>query len=175
MNKAQKAIIIAYEKGYRVLEDGVFISPKGVPLKTKLIRGKYECYSLKIGDNAIANLMIHRLCAYQKFGDLLFKADCVRHLDGNSLNNSWNNIAIGTIKDNVHDIPKKKRIWIGENASKYTIKWDREKIEEYYNKTHSCKETMNYFGISKSSLWRVLHRKTYNKNPNSHKNSNDII
>lgn len=175
MNKAQKAIIIAYEKGYRVLEDGVFISPKGVPLKTKLIRGKYECYSLKIGDNAIANLMIHRLCAYQKFGDLLFKADCVRHLDGNSLNNSWDNIAIGTIKDNVHDIPKKKRIWIGENASKYTIKWDREKIEEYYNKTHSYKETMNHFGISKSSLWRVLHRKTYNKNPNSHKNSNYII
>lgn len=158
-------MLIAYKKGYRVLSDGTFVSPKGVPLKTKVIRGKYRCYTLRISPSESGNVMIHRLCAYQKYGDIIFMADCVRHINGNSLDNSFKNIEIGTSKDNAQDVPKEKRNLIGINASRFSIKWDREAVERYY-KLHGYKNTMKHFGISSSSLWRVLHRKTNNVNPN---------
>ena len=162
MNKSNVALLKAYESGYRVLEDGTFVSPNGCVLKTKLIRGRYKAYTIKISTTEKSHIMIHRLCAYQIYGDKLFEAECVRHLNGDSLDNSWMNIAIGTYKENSQDVPKEKRQWIGENASKYTIKWDREEIENFYKK-HSGKETRKHFGISPSSLWRVLNRKTNNK------------
>ncbi|QNI20428.1 HNH endonuclease [Bacillus phage 1_ICo-2020] len=42
----------------------------------------------------------HRLIAYIKYGEVAFEAECVRHLNDNSLDNSWDNIALGTHMDN---------------------------------------------------------------------------
>lgn len=53
---------------------------------------------------------IHRLQAYIKYRELLYQKDImVRHLNGNKLDNSWDNIAIGTAYDNAQDIPIEKR------------------------------------------------------------------
>lgn len=63
--------------------------------------------------------MVHRLQAYQKFGDKIFENKIVvRHLNGNYLDNSWDNILIGTFSDNKMDIPKENRIKSATTASR---------------------------------------------------------
>ena len=53
---------------------------------------------------------VHRLQAYIKYRELLYQKDImVRHLNGNKLDNSWDNIAIGTAYDNAQDIPLNQR------------------------------------------------------------------
>ena len=56
-------------------------------------------------------IKVHRLAAYQKFGDKLFeKGMQVRHLNGNKLDFSFENIELGTGKENCQDIPKEQRV-----------------------------------------------------------------
>lgn len=160
MTKSNVATIIAHERGYRVLEDGTFVSPKGKVLKTTASRGGYRQYSIKINGED-SSFKIHRLCAYQKFGNELFSAECVRHLDGNCTNNAWDNIEIGSQKDNLSDVPKEVRQKMGENASRYTIKHHNvREIQEYRKQGHTYKEIMKKFKLSNGSVvWRILHRK----------------
>ena len=50
---------------------------------------------------------VHKFVAYLKFGDEIFKEGIeVRHLDGNSLNNGYENISIGTHTQNMRDISR---------------------------------------------------------------------
>jgi hypothetical protein len=54
------------------------------------------------------NIAIHRLQAFQKYGDLLYEeGTVVRHLNGDPGSNAWDNIAIGTMSDNMFDILSK--------------------------------------------------------------------
>ncbi|WP_430794437.1 HNH endonuclease [Bacillus thuringiensis] len=48
----------------------------------------------------------HRIIAYLKYGETAFEAECVRHLNDNSLDNSWDNIEIGSLYDNHLDAVK---------------------------------------------------------------------
>ena len=165
MSKRKQNTILAYESGYKVLEDGRVISPKGRCLKLSKIGGNYPYYFFSFrynGDRLIAP--VHLLCAYQKFGEKALMCECIRHLDGNSLNNAYDNIAIGTSSDNAKDIPEEVRKRSATIAShSFIMKWNEEdviKIKEYYNRCHSYKETMNKFGIlSKSSLHFILHHR----------------
>jgi hypothetical protein len=53
---------------------------------------------------------VHRLLAFEKFGEAAFAEGIqVRHLDNNSLNNSWDNIVLGTPTQNAMDRPKEDR------------------------------------------------------------------
>jgi len=65
------------------------------------------------------HILVHRFQAYQKYGELLFVDGMVaRHLNGNPLDNSWDNIVIGTQKDNMADISVAKRKERAINAGK---------------------------------------------------------
>tara|TARA_R110001632_G_scaffold137804_2_gene253417 strand:+ start:6935 stop:7756 length:822 start_codon:yes stop_codon:yes gene_type:complete len=55
-------------------------------------------------------LFVHRLQAYQKFGKKLFNFPLVRHLNGDKLDNSFNNILLGDHAQNYKDIPKNEQI-----------------------------------------------------------------
>lgn len=160
MSQADIATIIAHERGYRVLRDGTLVSPKGVSLKTKKNRGGYNEYCIYFNGKRIV-FRIHRLCAYQKFGSALFSAECVRHLDGNRTNNAWDNIEIGSQKENMNDIPKESRQKKGENASRYTIKHHNvREVQEYRKQGHTYKEIMKKFKLTNESVvWRILNRK----------------
>jgi hypothetical protein len=55
-------------------------------------------------------LKIHKLQAYKKFGEEIFKQGIVvRHLNGNKTDNSWENISIGTQSDNMMDRSEEER------------------------------------------------------------------
>jgi hypothetical protein len=76
----------------------------------------------------------------------------VRHIDGNPLNNTWDNIEIGTASENMMDIPKEIRIATATNASfSRKAKYSEEKIlkiKELHKNGWSYKEIMKELGIS---------------------------
>lgn len=108
--------IYSHKLGYRVTKEGEIVNPKGSTIKS-FLNGKnakpYLVFSIRDLSKwkYAKKVKVHKLQAYQKFGKDAFKNKLeVRHLDGNSLNNSWDNIEIGTSSDNQMDIPKEIRI-----------------------------------------------------------------
>ena len=107
-----RAIIYADKKGYVARKDGAIISPSGKELSLSTlnnIRSQYRQFGVWFEDKT-CTLRVHQFVAYQKFGMKAVKADVVRHLDGNSLNNAWKNIGIGTLSENAMDIPREVRL-----------------------------------------------------------------
>lgn len=134
---SQKEITsLSKEKGYYVDKKGLIYNKKGKSLIISTsIRG-YASFNIRIKGKNPTRSFLHRLQAYQKFGDKIFEEGIVvRHLDGNPLNNSWDNIAIGTQSDNVMDINsecRKKTATIASRTMQDSIRSyeDRCKIYE---------------------------------------------
>ena len=149
----------AFEMGYRVNDEGQLISPKGKARKLRQNSKGYLETNVRIGGK-LCHLYIHQLVAYQKYGDGIYGAECVRHIDGNPQNNTIENIRIGTQSQNMRDIPCSERKKNAEHATSFVRKWDKKVIREYHeNHSHSYKETMNHFGItSKGALWFILNK-----------------
>ena len=87
-----------------------------------------------------------------KYGNIIYNDNIVvRHINNNSLDNSWNNIIVGTYKDNSNDIPQDVRMKRSINATQYCKKYSDEKVLEiirFYKSSNSYKETMKKFNIS---------------------------
>lgn len=110
LSKANKNLKIAIEKGYYTDNDGNVFS-RFKKLKVNCTGMDYFTFSVIGIDRKSRRVFVHRLQAYQKFGDKIFEEGIVvRHLDGNPLNNSLDNINIGTQSDNINDISKEARI-----------------------------------------------------------------
>lgn len=125
--------VYAYRLEFRVSRNGELISFTGRKRKCTPGKGGYRfiCLRVNVGDRSVRKLLfVHRLQAYQKFGENLFKPGIVvRHLNGNPVDNSYDNIEIGTESDNWMDIPKEKRIERARNAARMLPKrHSRDKI-----------------------------------------------
>lgn len=111
MNKTNKALTHAYRRGYRVSIDGKRV--KGIRKKSLSLTpnssGYFQfCIRLPIGERYPVD--VHRLQAFQKYGLEMFEEGMnVRHLNNNKLDNSWDNIAIGTMSDNSMDMSPRAR------------------------------------------------------------------
>jgi hypothetical protein len=154
MNKVQ----IVFNRGYRVSEDGTLTNPKGVRINGRLTNNGYREISFKINgkDTRVA---VHRLQAYQKYGERIMEPGIeVRHLNGNRLDNSSKNIAIGTHSDNMRDIPRDIRLANAKYAASFNRKYDAAAVKEFYQ-THGFMRTLRHFKMtSKGTLHAVLHR-----------------
>ena len=102
-------------KGYQIDSLGNVFNKKGI--KTKLVTsGKYLSFNIRTDTRNPTRSFVHKLQAFVKYGEKIFEDKIVvRHLNGNSLDNSWNNIAIGSQSENMLDIPKEKRIIYASN------------------------------------------------------------
>jgi len=156
-------IKIAYEKGYRVV-NGILIGPSGRSRKCRINRQGYLNFSLKTVPKSRKedNVFVHRLAAYQKFGDKIFEEGIeVRHLDGNMLNNNLDNIELGTHSQNMLDVPVCKRETHSVKAAEYLRRFtdkEMEEIRNFYSRCYSYYDTMNKFNISsKGTLYYILH------------------
>ncbi len=163
MKKRQMALLHAYEIGYRCDRQGNMTSKKG-NINPYLDSRGYYCFSVKV-PNLKKNSMsvsVHRLQAYQKYGDEIFGENIhVRHLNGNPLDNSYDNILIGSSSENSLDRPKHSRIKNAINASNKIRRFtDSEilEIKKFHKENKSTyKETMSKFNISsKGSLHYIL-------------------
>lgn len=123
---------LAIAKGYKVSKDGTLCGPKGCPVRCRVSNSGYYSKSIRRQDayGKFSVFMVHRLQAYQKFGNAIYEEHTVvRHLNGNKLDNSSDNIAIGSYSDNVFDIPAKDRILHSLVAcSKRTDRYPLEKV-----------------------------------------------
>lgn len=108
---SQETVIrLSKEKGYSVDRSGNILNKKGKTLKTSISSKGYVSFNIRVEGKSPTRSFLHRLQAYQKFGDKIFEEGIVvRHLDGNPLNNSWDNIAIGSPSDNQMDRSEKCR------------------------------------------------------------------
>jgi hypothetical protein len=146
---------IAFERGFRVSECGTRVTkPNGNPQPIRLNRQGYFVFTVHIGSES-RPCTVHRLQAYQKYGDEIYTEGLqVRHLDGNSKNNSNANILIGTSSQNHMDKPAHVRSRVAGDANR---KYDAQAVRAFYAKTGSYKLTMLEFGItSKGTLHYIL-------------------
>ena len=146
---------LAYDRGYRVSDEGIVSSTKNENIGG-IING-YHFITIRVDGNC-RNIRSHRLLAYQKYGDKIYEpGTVVRHLDGDSNNNHINNIAIGTYSENMMDIPKEVRIAKAKHATSFVKKHDHSEILKFYHKVKSYKMTMEKFGISsKGTLYFII-------------------
>lgn len=106
---ADLAIIEFVKKGGVVDKQGNVISHLGRKLKKivatndKRHKNYYESVPIYYSGRS-RRVKVHRIIAFIKFGyNFLEKGIMVRHLDDNGLNNTFNNIELGTWYDNYAD------------------------------------------------------------------------
>lgn len=166
LNISNNAIIEAFEKGYRVVAGEVISPYKSEPLKPWPDERGYMVFAIRDSRNKITNIHIHRMVAYQKYGNALFEVGIeTRHLDNDYLNNFEDNIAIGTHTENMQDIPKDLRLKKAIHTSKHIRKFTDDEVAQI-RKFHkgSYKETMDRFNItSKGTLHHILTHKYVTK------------
>lgn len=148
---------VAFKRGYRVTTEGKCLNPKGEVKGSTKYRG-YLALKLRVEGRSSVTVYIHRLQAFQKYGEALYEQGVVvRHLNSNKEDNSWDNVAVGTQSDNMLDIPEQERIQHAVVASSYRKKYNNEEVKKYYRETKSYKRTMEQFNIgSKGTLHYIL-------------------
>jgi hypothetical protein len=155
MNKQESIVRISKEKGYFVDEFGTLFNSEGKKISlSKSNKGTgYLSFNIRVDKSKPTRSFVHKLQAFQKFGEKLFeKGVVVRHLDGDSTNNSYDNIALGSAFDNAQDIPKEKRV---QNAS-HPI-YNHQVIIDDRNNGLTYAEIMKKHGIkSKSTVSFIL-------------------
>lgn len=165
MSNFNKNEVKAYNLGYRVNENGELIGLNGKSVGS-LCNGYYRIKvrvkknsDSKIKDHYI-NCLVHRLQAYQKYGEDIYKKGIVcRHLNGNPLDNSIDNIAIGTQSDNMMDRQQADRIAHASHASSFAQVHNHNEIISFYNKEKSYSKTMDEFNISsKGTLHYIINK-----------------
>ena len=162
MSQAKTALIQAYEKGYLVRDNLVYGIVKKQPLKLRCSHSGYLFFNLKLGRKTL-KVFLHRLVAYEKYQDKLFQPGIlVRHLNGNSKDNSFENICIGTQTENMLDRDPEERLKHAIKASSSIRKFTNEKVNQIKS-DHSnglgYKDLMEKYCISsKGTLHYILTR-----------------
>lgn len=120
----------------------------------------YKTTTIRIKEK-VHRLYYHRFKAYLLYNnDIYKKGIVVRHLDGNKLNNSDENITLGSQKDNMMDIPKKERQEHAEYAASFLKLYDYEKVKQLRSEGKTYTEIMYITGIkSKGTVSRIINTK----------------
>jgi hypothetical protein len=161
VSKQELITKISVDKGYSVDINGNVFNKDGKQLSIGKSKKGYLSFNIKIekGGNATRSF-VHRLQAYQKFGDKIFEQGIVvRHLNGISTDNSYDNIGIGTYSQNSLDVPKEKRVINASNP----IHNHADIINDRKN-GYTYKELMCKYGItSKGTLSFIINKSLKNK------------
>ena len=159
VSKINDAVVEAARKGYRVDDNGSVISPRGITRKlaTKDRSGhKVSTFTVGFRGGSFP-VPVHKLAAYQLYGDKCFEPGMnIRHLNGNSQDNSPKNLALGTGSDNCMDVPEHRRKAHARHAS--SCRKDKipeskkQKIRSDRSSGMSYRELHRKHGVSKSTL-----------------------
>jgi hypothetical protein len=168
ISKNNKAIVEANNKGYLVIDEKVFYKDKEVKINIK--KTGYYGFSIRLKNGERYIIMVHRLIAYQKFGDKIFKNNIqVRHLDCNCLNNKNDNISIGTSKDNNNDKKPSIRIKASLYATSFIKKYNHEDIIKLHNEGIPYKKIMELYNIKSKGTISFIIKKSIESKKNMRK------
>lgn len=181
LSKHDNTIVLAYSLGFRFdFETQEIIRPSGHRRKIDKVYGKQRYpFDGFTHEGESFSFKVHRFCAYLKYGDKLFeKGTLVRHLDDNPLNLAWDNIALGTPKDNSLDqceADRKKRAKHARSFQKrpprcnISDEYAEEIIKELFNVTSGLEKrkwglnTMlaKKFGVPRHSIEDIVYGKSF--------------
>lgn len=158
----------AFKEGY-YLSGGELHKPDGTPVKQYMGTNGYYKVSLggrtsSLPDFNRSAIPFHKLVAYKKFGNKLFKADCVRHLDGNCLNNDPDNLDLGTTLQNIMDRSPEDRQKHAQKAANAQKKLTKDQIASLLKDREGgmkYKDLCAKYGIAKSTVSYIVNGKTY--------------
>jgi len=164
MTYKNKLIIEAFTLGYKISKDRL-LNPYGVLVAQKLDDKGY--YSVMLGPRgARTRIRMHRLIAFDKFGNDMFNYQCVRHKNGNQTDNSHDNLILGTHSDNRMDMPEHVRKHLGKYAASKNRKLSAKEVDTLRsdrNNGMSYKQLTDKYGIAKSTVSYIVNNKTYIK------------
>jgi hypothetical protein len=121
----------AFRRGYRVTDDGKVIGSYGRELKLMYYPDKPKTYPrFSMNTKAMPEIPwdtyaipAHWLAAYCFYGEKLFTTGlCIRHINGNKLDLSKDNIKLGTNKENEQDKDPAERKRVASIAGKAYVK-----------------------------------------------------
>lgn len=106
--KTQQKMLEALDRGYTVTDEGVLYGPKGRINFKCYGKQKYPTFSTNWGSPL--GIPVHQFAALVFYGRESFSTNLVvRHLDGNTMNLSKDNIKLGTHSENNMDKPAQTR------------------------------------------------------------------
>lgn len=142
----------AYSVGYRISKLGEIINPKAEKINGYFWENR-NFFNIRNGEKFL-KISVSKLQAFQKFGEESFKDKIiVRHLNQNSMDNSFENIAIGTRSDSMFDQTPEQRLARSKHATSFVTKYNHDEVYAFYSECKSYKKTMDKFDIgSKGSL-----------------------
>lgn len=155
-SKGDNAVLIAIEKGYYIDHNGDCFNKKNNLMRLYLNNTGYLRFNVKI-NSKVYPVMVHKLQAYFKFKYEIFKNGLmVRHLNGNPLDNSFDNILMGTSSENQMDIPKEIRV---ERSRFSNLKHNHNEIIQDRKSGMSYKEIMEKYSInSKGTISFIINK-----------------
>lgn len=163
--KPSKNEQLAASLGFSITHDGCMVFlPNGKIAKQTLNHNGY--YIISFGPKkSRKKMLVSRFQCWFKFGEAIYQPNIVcRHLDGNQLNNHWDNLDIGTQSQNMMDRPAEVRFKHAFATSRYALKHDHVAIVAYY-KIHGFKKTMVEFGLSSKGTLSFIINKTQTATP----------
>jgi len=153
----------AFLDGYRII-NGIPYNPSGIKLNGIYKESNGVIYHVIHPYKSSPLIKVAQLVAFQKYGEEALKKDIVvRHLDGDSLNNLDENIAMGTQSDNMSDRNREDRlehsIKAATNLRKFTDK-EIEEMKDKHKQGWSYKMLMEHYGItSKGTMSYIINNK----------------
>ena len=158
----------AIDLGYMIRNDGTPINPNGseVTGHEKNKNGKlYVHFTITDSFGTRRPIPVARVIAYLKFGEDAFKPGIqTRHLNGNSLDNNWSNIAIGTAEQNSMDRDPEARREHAKIAARARRRLTDDEVRRLLRlraKGAKYKELTKLFGVSKSLISGVVSGQQY--------------
>lgn len=158
MSKTHEAIKLAFRKGYRVTENGEVVNATGKVRALQIRRRRTDAryvFNIAIPGGRRFPVPVHKLQAYQKYGeDSLAEGIVARHLDGDAFNNRPDNIALGSVLDNIMDRPAVERSShaLKASLSQQHARTDWDLIEKDHRDGRGFKKLSQKYGVSKGSL-----------------------
>ena len=139
-------------KKYTVV-NGELVSPRGKVLKCTITNAGYKKSTVYLNKKN-RPFDLHRFVAYIKYGDAIFRENIVvRHLNGNRLDNTYENISIGSILENMDDCKR-----LGKKRG-FNKKYNTNDIYNLHKKGFSYRQIMNTLNVSSvSTVGKIVRR-----------------
>ena|SRR5699024_6617479 len=163
LSRSNKAILYAYEMGYRSDENGNVISHKGNVLSLGEGSNGYLIFRIwKKGRRT--SVSAHRFSAYCYYGNELFDNECVMHRNGVKTDNSKENLAIGSLRENYKDNCDKWKESFSLKGAKTRRKFTENEVRKIKNDikngTNITQMARNY-GVARATIQQIKEGKTY--------------
>lgn len=158
-----EALVEAHRRGWRVDDAGVLRRPDGSAAPFHFDDDGYPRFTVWLADLRVRkSIHVHRLVAYQKFGDAMFvKGIEVRHLDNTPGNSAPSNIEIGTPSENAFDKSRETRVRVAAGARRKLT--PEQRVELLADRSAGMKYTdlAAKYGLQKSTISYIVRGMTY--------------